>query len=726
MTLKIAFASCMDAERLADQPVWDAIRLEKPDVLLLLGDQIYMDFGLKSIAAVPEAKRCYDADRQKALEAFATDMHMRYRMQWGVALFRDLVNAIDRDKLFLTWDDHDFAWNNAYGLASEPSGGSEDPNAHTVNDDFKRIAWALRSQFNDKLTGAQRAAATYPGLPNLSALPAVSANAIPVANQEFPEAQLLMLDQRWSRSHRDAKSPQLLSAADLNLLQAQVARADAGLLVLAGSSPLKHHSNFGTHDAWWAPADRAKAPGGEDRAYPEYQALIKAAKRPMLYLGGDIHRNAFGGWVEPKDPDGLRPPIIQLLSSGAGLGKLFFHRFDQCYGIVDIDGTATDAKVNVALKCVEQNPRNTVNRLLEVKAGQWFGEYYDGECADLKLATDQDEAMVRAIGERPLPVLCYRKPNKEEFKNPGQPIDIDELDVRGYTDELPYFPGVRPSASLADLRDWPWALNVEATGTEVKLSRVRGQTGPDCARALHEQVFAEASSTGKSVVFFIHGFGKGFTGSLQQACALRDRFPEVLPVLFSWPTHSEGGLLAIIGGFKAAFVDASLCVKGLSGSLVDFCRVARAYAHVPAVVLARSLGAEALHQGASDNVMAETNALRRVIVSAPACDRSQAGWLSGFKTKVVVTINQNDERLKVAKWVGYGDLLGNQAAMAMRGVEFLDFTAVNGVGDAHDYLFRRTSDELSDLNDSLLSGDAIDFDGLSRSVEGLAVTRALP
>ena len=42
---KIVFTSCMDAERVPEQPVWDQIRAEAPDVLMLLGDQIYMDWG---------------------------------------------------------------------------------------------------------------------------------------------------------------------------------------------------------------------------------------------------------------------------------------------------------------------------------------------------------------------------------------------------------------------------------------------------------------------------------------------------------------------------------------------------------------------------------------------------------------------------------------------------------------------------------------------------------
>jgi len=43
--MNIVFTSCMDARRMPVQPVWRAIADENPDVLALLGDQIYMDWA---------------------------------------------------------------------------------------------------------------------------------------------------------------------------------------------------------------------------------------------------------------------------------------------------------------------------------------------------------------------------------------------------------------------------------------------------------------------------------------------------------------------------------------------------------------------------------------------------------------------------------------------------------------------------------------------------------
>lgn len=47
--MKIAFASCMRRETFPEQPVWREVLAADPDCLLLLGDQIYMDYGLPGI-----------------------------------------------------------------------------------------------------------------------------------------------------------------------------------------------------------------------------------------------------------------------------------------------------------------------------------------------------------------------------------------------------------------------------------------------------------------------------------------------------------------------------------------------------------------------------------------------------------------------------------------------------------------------------------------------------
>ena len=68
----LVFTSCMDAERAPIQPIWTQIRQREPDVLMLLGDQIYMDWGL-SLASEPAAKRAFVRNPEQALRLFLGD-----------------------------------------------------------------------------------------------------------------------------------------------------------------------------------------------------------------------------------------------------------------------------------------------------------------------------------------------------------------------------------------------------------------------------------------------------------------------------------------------------------------------------------------------------------------------------------------------------------------------------------------------------------------------------
>ena len=90
-----------------------------PTDLLLLGDNIYMDYGWLG-------RRRNGSSRKLGLSDFSARMRDAYEEQWQVATFR---RFIDGRPVYATWDDHDFAWDNARG-----GGLSEDeehvPKAH--------------------------------------------------------------------------------------------------------------------------------------------------------------------------------------------------------------------------------------------------------------------------------------------------------------------------------------------------------------------------------------------------------------------------------------------------------------------------------------------------------------------------------------------------------------------------------------------------------------------
>jgi Alpha/beta hydrolase of unknown function (DUF900)/PhoD-like phosphatase len=713
MTLTIAFVSCMNAQTCPEQPVWEKIRELKPDVLLMLGDHIYMDWGLASLATEPGAKRAWEdakvGDKQTVLDAFRDEMHDRYAMQWQVAPFRELMKAQRLRKLALTWDDHDFAWNNALGRAA----GKDKWDEKAAPDAFKDVAlrerghfeWVLRHWSDDG----------YPGLDVSAAAPLNPDQ--PVFDERLPGAEVLMLDQRWNRTHRDADGARLLSDPSRARLLEAVKKTDAGLLILAGSSPLKHHSLSGGHSSWWAEPDHTKTNSYDDRAYPEYTDIILKATRPVLYLAGEIHRNAWGGWVEPLATDGTRLPVVQALSSGAALGKLLFHRFKPSYGVVKVSVTGATSQVEVVLHTAGETSEDS--RKLRIENGQWVNDSVpEGECTDGKLVTDASRRMLTLVDSAPLPVLAMRRVGKALRDQTQIVLAPEDLDTRGLTDNLPD----SGYDKLNSLVYWPLAMRVRGVDDQISLERATGTDDASRVSNVIQETFELARAKDRSVLLFVHGFGKGSAAAISQALELRERFNcEV--VLYTWPTGAGSGLFASLAGFAAAKKAAERCSTALSSALAAFCEAASANADVPAVVLARSLGAQALAE-IEPNVLHKINtqALKRLVLSAPACKTGSAlkKWLNAICCERVITVNREDRTLRLADILTAGQLLGHEAVDPQDPAwVYLDCTDVSGVGSAraHDYIFRNVEVNLFALNELLLKGQSIDF--TAQAVPGL-------
>ncbi len=718
MTLKIAFASCMDAERDSEQRVWFELAKRNPTALLLLGDQIYMDWGLASLANLPAIKKVLRKDPERAKEAFADEMYARYRAQWMVRSFQQVVGGIDPDAVLMTWDDHDFAWNNAYGAGAGVD--DDDDVDKNVPESLKSISYWLRRQFEAELR-RRPLSGEYPGRPSMTALQAAPPASIPPQTVTLQGIEVLLLDQRWQRTQRDLPPGQrrLLSDADRQLLTQKVA-TPSGLLILAGCAPLKHQSIFGTHDAWWARHDDKKSPLPGSRAYVEYQQLVDAAaesSRPVLYLAGDVHRNAYGGPVESDST------VVQVLSSGAALGRLLFHEFPGAFGLLHIEGTAKDATVEIELTTL--NKKGAGNRKLQVAGGKWKTPLLEGECTNPQLATDPAEELGQALASRPISVLCYRERGDRCYHEDELPaVDIDALNIDVFVDRLPYVQNGVPGWGL---RDMPEPVTVSSAYPRIAIKRHRGgQSQAERVGQMISDVFGMAMDVDqaagqhyKPVVFFVHGFNKSFAASVQQACELRDRF-DCIPLLYSWPTGAEGGLFSIVGAYTMAAKVADANVKGLAGVLSAFCDLAGRVPQVPAVLVTRSLGAEALDALPYDqHINIDSKALRRVILSAPACSDAP-DMLQWLKCETVVTVNRNDRTLKYADWLHKGRLLGNAPIQPRNpSTVFLDCTDITGVDLAHDYFFPRLNHDLHDLNRQLVGGLPINYPALG--IAGLKV-----
>ncbi len=228
--MKIAFASCAKFEHYPSQPVWLEIQNEKPDVLILLGDNIYLDHNNHS-----------DAGELKA------ELTEQYQLQLNEPHFKSLLADLKQrnGQLLVIYDDHDFLGNNRYGGDHAP--------------DLRNAArQALVSAFD------------------LSPQP----NGDVYSKFQSPLVDVVLLDERFyrrspqaSRDDRDA----ILGAAQWTWLEAEVANSKAKPFLVVASSTTVH--KYG--DESW-------------EQYPGALARLRkllSGRRGALVISGDVHRN---------------------------------------------------------------------------------------------------------------------------------------------------------------------------------------------------------------------------------------------------------------------------------------------------------------------------------------------------------------------------------------------------------------------------------------------------
>lgn len=696
--MKIVFTSCMDAERVPDQPIWDRIRLvEHPDVLMLLGDQIYMDWGLVHTnwrRHIEDHKR-----HDKGLTAFAEDMHRRYALQWSVPQFQQLVcgfaGRADPSRLLVTWDDHDFAWNNSLG-----EDGNEAEYEHGVPRQVKELSRRLFGQFVQQLRSAPLAT-PYPPLPAdwMSPLPPTPAPHLfwrgRLNSGAGPEC--LLLDTRWFRQARSVPASSVLGTSQRQQLLQALGQAGQGLLILAAGNPMAHKYLLSQQD--W----RGKAP--DTPAYAEYAEATRAAtQRPVLMLSGDIHRNAWSGRL--NTPEGTPSQIAQILSSGAAIGRFGPKRFAPSYGVVTVTDTRA-GEVKVDLRAMD-------------KAGTWQAA---PRMSPLPFTTHgwaddlQAEAMSSedpAADDQPLALFMCR--NRERVFTERREYEFPDLDG---IDEV-YRKGSLRSAELAEPAEL--LAHASAAGQTVQLKALGSPDGrihrTAETLAAMERVFQRAQARGaRSVVLFIHGFGKSPAEAAAQAYGLRACYPDCEPVLYAWEAGRAGGLLQALFGPEAAEESATVGVVALQTVLGDFSNVGLQYPNLARVVVARSAGSLALDAtlaagwpGAA--AAALLPGVQRIVLSSPLLSVrafNDNGRWAALETQVVVTCNRHDPTLHLVDLVpANGDILGVVGSRASGNICMLDFSDSARVGHLHDYLILKVNRDQYEINRRLLTEPTFD------------------
>jgi alkaline phosphatase D len=322
--MKIAFTSFFDVLDDPVQEVWDRISGHEPDVLLLLGDTIYMDFGLFFFSDHPLGRpRRWDNDK------FAEEMYTRYQKQSQVESFRRLVARIPH--LGAIWDDHDFAWNDVCGLKSA-HGSSK----NVAPLDKKLIARSLHMQFRTWLR-TRPLPARYPEQPKTSEM----LKGLNAGIQEFFDlgsVRFLMLDGRYFRETQNepTRDPRGSFSGD-----SDDEEPDVELTSLLGEDQRRWLSDQVTE---WPGlsvicSGQTLAGGKSDdwAAYADLEWLAKQRFERAIVLSGDIHDTRIkqhaelGGMWELTASGAARPGI------GGDTGN---------FGIIEISDTGLEAQLH--------------------------------------------------------------------------------------------------------------------------------------------------------------------------------------------------------------------------------------------------------------------------------------------------------------------------------------------------------------------------------------------
>jgi phosphodiesterase/alkaline phosphatase D-like protein len=299
--LNIAFCSCNHPSLHAQQAGWLAVAERQPDVLLLLGDNVYVEqhvgelIGhLRPVVAMSDLE-------------YGRRLHSQYAAQWQVPQFRQALAASAR--VMGTLDDHDFLGN--------------DTDVRPVFERKARLARWLHRQFI-QTCNLRPLPLAYPAFEDVLAWDdlgfergiglAQSWQSAPGEGDAQPIVKIILLD---NRSYRQAPKGQagqqavVLGAAQISWLAQELIGSQQLSIVASGST--------------FSAGDRLGIAGSPLQAYAREAAILRrlyagqSQGRRVIHVGGDLHYNAFWPWSQEH-------PFWELASSGMGSGWQPFAR----------------------------------------------------------------------------------------------------------------------------------------------------------------------------------------------------------------------------------------------------------------------------------------------------------------------------------------------------------------------------------------------------------------
>lgn len=276
-SFRVAIVSCARIQSVNPQRVWSEIEKQRPDLVLLIGDIVYLD----------------ERHRQHKSQS----MEDIFKKQWQEPNFKRLINKVP---YFAIWDDHDAGTNNPY--------------LNTTFEHSKRFFSALnkeaRKGFLKRIYNRENidlyntidldSLTTIRG--NIEINQASNFDKLNTIDYAFKMngVQFVMLDGISSRTFPSHKSGEIISDEQFVWLENTLSQHNGPNILSTGASLELSSSSWG-----WKKGYKN-----------QYNRLTKILnKHDVTVLTGDIHRNA------TVEPDGRTRLFHELVSSGAAISQ---------------------------------------------------------------------------------------------------------------------------------------------------------------------------------------------------------------------------------------------------------------------------------------------------------------------------------------------------------------------------------------------------------------------
>lgn len=299
---KFAFGSCNKVTK--DQNHWALINQENADLWLWLGDALYLD-------DVPEGEELENFDQIKNHPDYA-----------------QLVSEIP---VIGTWDDHDYAYNNADGNYFDKEGSKERFMSYFLEEDSDSPIWQRKGVYQSKVYGPKG-----------------------------KRVEFVLLDLRTFKNVKgNAKDEKMLGREQWEWLEHRLRTSDADLIFLGSSSSFYGNFTWLGFDGW----------KDYRRSYKRLWNLLNEIDKRVVILTGDRH------WSEiySKNLKNGRP-VVEFMSSGLNNAKKYAtpsrHSVvspvkQDSYGVVSIDWMENgSAKILMEMKSSDEN--KVLGRYVEV------------------------------------------------------------------------------------------------------------------------------------------------------------------------------------------------------------------------------------------------------------------------------------------------------------------------------------------------------------------------